>query len=702
MPQLTTTTSTPASETSSGYQNEAQQNADGNSVADLDTITVNGKKEPMPGPPVPNPLRNFASYTYGLSLWWFDKSDSDNLANCLDTKAAMSLQFGPNSYVVAEDSGLYPDQRLPTTAGLNYYLDDLQIRSLIAPSKYNGQSNAIDGSFVIKEPTGVTFVNAITGWAVLQDNPDYISQPYLLQIDFFGYDDAGNPIPTSQTEIYRKRYPIVINSMKIKITKGGSEYNCTFTSLPHEAYKEVGAGKLPKQITVNASTFGELLNGVANEYNRFHIDAVARGDQQFADSLKFDIDPTIASTSIVNPATAPLSQASPSAADATLTKAPFVFQYQDDMLSIIEKAFAQCDFLLKQIGTDLTQASAQPTDNNKSSADFLNTYKVQVQSYNMGITGAGSIVTGQYAFDTKRRTQAHQYKYNIHQYVTSGGVHPMDPSMFADNRNYVTKMYNYTFTGENTEVTSLDAEFGLQYYTAVLGFTNNQAAAQCTANSEGQNQELKAITANGLSPGFLIETLLPSAKSTKILAPARLQTVAQDMNVSSNLGGRSAAIMAKNIIGSKQIGDNDMVHIKLGIVGDPTLLKEDDWTYSPSPSVYGDYNAWDTLSQYDFAVMYGHLRMDVAEVIVGLQINTPFDIDTDYNNTGLVFPPMARNGVVTSLFSGRYDIVQIKSKFSKGKFDQVLELNRKFNQEYLDLSPPDSSSTSQGNQKKSQ
>ena len=174
------------------------------------------------------------------------------------------------------------------------------------------------------------------------------------------------------------------------------------------------------------------------------------------------------------------------------------------------------------------------------------------------------------------------------------------------------------------------------------------------------------------------------------------------MNVSSNLGGRSAAIMAKNLIGSKQIGDNDMVHIKLGIVGDPTLLKEDDWTYSPSPSVYGDYNAWDTLSQYDFAVMYGHLRMDVAEVIVGLQINTPFDIDTDYNNTGLVFPPMARNGVVTSLFSGRYDIVQIKSKFSKGKFDQVLELNRKFNQEYLDLSPPDSSSTSQGNQKKSQ
>jgi len=97
--------------------------------------------------------------------------------------------------------------------------------------------------------------------------------------------------------------------------------------------------------------------------------------------------------------------------------------------------------------------------------------------------------------------------------------------------------------------------------------------------------------------------------------------------------------------------------------------------------------------------------MDVMPVVVGLQINTPIDADTEYLNTGLVFPPMSRNGTSSSLFSGLYTTTVIESTFSKGQFKQRVDLVRIINQEYNEKTPPKVNSSvveqSQDNQRKS-
>ena len=658
-------------------------------------------KVPAPTIPVPNPLHRFASYSYALSLWWLDKGDLNNLANCTDVADALSYKLSDKSYVLAEDSGLYPDRRVPASGGLNYYMSDLTMNTTIEPSAGTGQTNEINGKFNITEPYGCSLVNVI----VAQSKADgaaanHVMQPYLLQVDFFGYDDAGKPIPVEQTELYRKRWPIRITNMKIDFNNGGTKYGCDFVPCSHEAWK-ANAAKLPHAMTIVAGTFGELFKEIEKQYNQHHLDqVVVKGIAQYADSIHFDIDPDIADSPIVNPDNQSLSQSNPSATDTDLKKAPFNFSLEEDIEKIIQKAFAQCNFWIgDQIGAT---GQAQSKQSEASNATIMNTYKTVVQVLHQGVTGSGAIVSNE--LDVYRCQYPYRYIFKIHQYATWGGTHPLDKSGLADSRGYVTKQYNYVYTGQNTDIIELKANFNFDYFTAVLAYSTNQAAAKVTPNSINDTQAQYAPqTGYVLTPSFLINTVLPQLKDINILGPSRVQAIVQNMNVSSGLGGNAPAITGMDVLKSKQF-KSDMVTVKMEIVGDPTLLKQDDWLYCPSPKTSTEYNNWNTMSQYDFAVKYGHMRMDTAQVIVGLQINTPIDIDTDYGNSGLMFPAMQRNNnQVTSLFSGQYKIVLIRSTFTNGKFQQHLELARIMNQELPNATQPDTDATSrsQENQKQS-
>lgn len=654
-------------------------------------------KKPAPTIPVPNPLHNFASYTYAVSLWWLDADDYNNLSQCTDVGSAMSYQL-TKSYVLAEDSGLYPGQRLPGTAGLNYYLSDVEILTHVQPSTERGQTNDLSCKFKITEPYGSTLLDVLIMYG-LERGINYIDQKYLLQIEFFGYDDKGNQIPTSQTEIYRKRYPITISGIKVHVGIEGSSYQCTGLPSSFEAYNSNNC-KLPRQMNVSGATFKEVLDELAKEYNKYYATEVSLGHRQFASTLKFEIDKDIANSKVTNPKTMPLSQVAPSALDAALGKAPFIFTSGEDINDIIQKLFAQCSFWTDdQLGIYQVQQDA-------NLGQIVNTYKTIVQSLIQGVDGGGAIVTGAGAADISRGKFSYAFTYKIHQHATFGGKHTIDPGQFSDGRPYVTKMYNYTYTGQNIDILKLDINLNLAYYTAVIAYANQSGAAQVTAESKKQNQaEFAPSSGFALTPSFLVNTILPQLKKTPVIAPTRIETIVSDMSISQGLRGQAKSIIGMDVLKSKQKNDADMLVVKLDIVGDPTLMKQDDWLYSPSPLDSNTYNNWDTMSQYDFSVKYGHLRMDIMPVVIGIQINTPIDADNEYLNTGLMFPPMTRNGTSSSVFSGLYTTTTIVNSFSKGTFTQSITCVRIDNQEYNQNSAPvtngTAASTSQDNQRES-
>ena len=136
------------------------------------------------------------------------------------------------------------------------------------------------------------------------------------------------------------------------------------------------------------------------------------------------------------------------------------------------------------------------------------------------------------------------------------------------------------------------------------------------------------------------------------------------------------------------LSGGDQIALDLNIVGDPTLLKQDDWLYIPNPQASQVYNSWDTAdkNQYNFAQRYGHIRMDSGELVVYITVNSPIDIDdgsNDYPDTGLMFPAMDGTNTYTSMFSGYYKIITIKNTFQNGKFEQTLSMVRYTQSDYL-------------------
>ena len=242
--------------------------------------------------------------------------------------------------------------------------------------------------------------------------------------------------------------------------------------------------------------------------------------------------------------------------------------------------------------------------------------------------------------------------------------------------------------------------FDTTWYTAINVYNYNYGADHNTA-SKGIDS---ALALNGksvfLSPQILAASgLIPQfggiATSTPLVyRPVQPDYQAlSDANIVNDPGKQVAADVLKSLYTNAR---GDMVSVDLTIVGDPTLIKQDDWLYTPSPSSASLYNDL-SVPQSQWAAQYGHVKMDVGALIVKLTINTPIDIDTDWTNQGGVFPSP---GSYQSLFSGQYKIVTIKNNFANGNFTQVLSMVRDVNSDFKTEAAPaqDAVRTNQKNQ----
>lgn len=621
---------------------------------------------------IPNPMHQFASWSYSTSLWWLDMIDYKALTEGGDIGSGTALPL-TKSYVIAEDSGLYPTRRLPTMNGLNYNIQDIEFETVIAPNEQTKSVNLLKGTMTIVEPYGVTFIDSLVAMGAAKQI-NYTDHPYLLQIDFKGWDDAGNALPSSQTNIYRKRYPIKIVGFKVEITGKGAEYKLEFATAGTDTAASPEYSTVPKNITVIAGTVEEFFsksnkNSFTTQINEHWRKEAEAKKIQYADTLAFDIDPGIARTRIVAPKQASIQQANPTVNNIDLTTSTFSIPAGTQIIRVIEQVLTQSDYIIGQIGLD--KQNDTPSDVQAKLTDPLRIFKPTVQMSYVGRDAAGSEVPG--AFDNIRNSYPKKFTYAIHQYVSFSNRHPAGPTL-ADPRPYAVKKYDYIYTGKNVDITDLRINLDSTFFTAVDTFTNQVASTNATASTAIDGILAKAATMV-LSPQLLGAIgVIPNMNKTPNMMQQRYKSIVNDqrdtigMNIIGNPAARAAVSMMKSLYTSQV---QEMLKVSLGIVGDPTLLKQDDCLYVPSPTKSSIFNGG--LSQFDIAENYGQIVMDKGEVIVNLVINTPIDIDTEAQNQGLMTPPI---GSVPSLFSGYYKILTIKNKFSGGKFDQTLALVR--------------------------
>ena len=249
-------------------------------------------------------------------------------------------------------------------------------------------------------------------------------------------------------------------------------------------------------------------------------------------------------------------------------------------------------------------------------------------------------------------------------------------------------VHEQRITHQEKETSNLDLKFDTTWYTAVAGYAQDVASTVPSA-STALNTTLGYGGQVLLSPQLLAASgAVPQFGQIPNLTPLRYRSIVNDkrdntgLNVINNPAAQVSASVFRSIY-SKPSGD--MVTVDLRIVGDPTMIKQDDWLYIPSPSVKSNYNDA-SMSAATFANKFGHLRMDTGALIVSLTINTPLDIDTDFTNKGQMFPEPSS---YKSLFSGQYKVLTIKNSFANGKFEQVLKLVRLMSSAYTDAATPD-------------
>lgn len=211
----------------------------------------------------PNILHDYSSYTYNISL----HTVSIEQYNEFSVKPKTTYVPEEGSVLIAT-AGRWDNttRRNKNFANADFFFEKLSFETVIGSTEYAQNSNVLSLDFTIVEPYGMTLANRLLDLASdysakttnkgIQDN--VLQIPYLLQIDFFGYDSAGNP--QQMTEI-SKYIPIMITSIKFKISTSGSQWDFTAVPYNHQAFTET-SGVTPMKCQVVANSLKEFFAAV--------------------------------------------------------------------------------------------------------------------------------------------------------------------------------------------------------------------------------------------------------------------------------------------------------------------------------------------------------------------------------------------------------------------------------------------------------
>lgn len=229
-----------------------------------------------------NPLEQFASYNYIFTLGClsdYELNFPDLTYRRRDPRVIVLRSGGgplPGSSTIYERSGK-----------TEYYIDDVEIETIIGGNPQTRSTNATGIRFNVTEPYSMgMFLQALQISAKRARGPSssYIEAPFLLTVEFKGYDDAGNYIHASNL---RRMFPLKLVNVEFEVTEGGSSY--AVQAIP---YQEVALTDETQtshtETTFTGATVAEMLQTGAKSFTKILNDRqiikedakeVGKGDQ---------------------------------------------------------------------------------------------------------------------------------------------------------------------------------------------------------------------------------------------------------------------------------------------------------------------------------------------------------------------------------------------------------------------------------------
>lgn len=645
---------------------------------------------------IPNPLDQFQTF------------------NCLYTLACMTpnqqnngeMDKGSINNIICRSQGDWAEdranKRVQTEFGsYDYFIDDVIIVSIPAASEKTGNSFATKISFKVIEPysMGLFFMAMQQGSKQAGYSLNFREAPYMFMVEFMGYIDGE---PSSDPDSKLTRYiPIKFINIKFQVTASGSMYECeaipynecafrdnvikvsTDVKITGENVKEIlaeGASSLQNQLFQKAQndthmgTQGDLVvivfpedwtqvTGSDNKISKAKIyeDLSANGTVPFKDMKDIWIEGK------------EITQSSALQIDE---KRNWHFTQEVTILDIITEVILRSHYITDQI----TGTTFQTDDNG-----MIDWFRVETKV----VDGDPNPKLGR-----QQRTYYYRvvpYKVHIHKFLPPG----VKPPGYESLQKEVKKVYNYIYTGKNTEVIKVDINFDMAFfaplpsdYSENVGQENwNQGGLLAsgkdiyyqfpeTAQSgsaaeavgipqtpQGQFGDFGGLTLNSnAGNGRSIQNFLVTGQTQQGGGEDFLSVTAQSalrQFQSKAAGGSGTDDSKTSQVRNYQAmltNDADMVQLNLEIMGDPY--------YIPSSGMGNQQGNRESFNSLDD----GSMNYQDGEVDIIINFRTPIDLDLE---TGLY-----KFEKTVDTWSGLYQVIEVESKFQQNKFTQKIRANR--------------------------
>ena len=679
---------------------------------------------------IPNVLHDYPSYTYGLSL---------HLLTAVEyNKIVEKGEYVPNRVLIAS-AGRYDGT--PTTPGNfkrapyfaeDFYFDNLELETIIGQNAQSRNSNAIQYRFNLVEPYGFTLLDRIINLCNDPEVgcPNYLDMPYLLQIDFFGINEAGEIIGAIPDTT--KRIPIRLLKMDVKMSVRGTEYSIQGVPYNHSAF-DITTVTTPANFEIQAGTVAEF----------FQSDESAGGTTDMSAQRETAQASLWTSTSgqLVGP-------------DGQFTS---IGQINTSLLSPQTQKHLG---LTKSYGTALNKWQQAAFDANKIGVNdkyFFNFIDKEIADspftsfdisspHQTGMavkSNAGTIKPAYYKSNLGLNMSTYDPTQRIFQ-INAGTYIDRVISWVIRNSTFITSQLEGIVPEEqkdlNTYLLNLAAKKDIPLYwfkvvpsVRLIAFDNVRkiwareityhiqkyeirnvkvdVSPQGTAKNPvkaynyiytGQNKDIldldiqfnttyyTALTVyRDASAGDLATASLATKtnnpegyvgnsnalKDPNAIMPLVMKPVVLDAGNRASGGSNTPRQVAVSDLEASLSSPVDMLVIDLTIIGDPSYIKQDDVFWTPVSNAQVSENKTNADPRLTFD---GSLKMDNGEVYVSLVFRTPTDID---ESTGLM---KFDSKMSTSLFSGLYRVMKITNEFRSGQFTQKLVLTRLPRQGKLD------------------
>ena len=659
--------------------------------------------------PMTNVLHSYASYNYIFTLSVLDPA---------------SINFPDETYkkgnvgqIILKTGAGDPENRVKTAYGkFDFFLDNLVIGGAVGFDKTTGNTNALKIAFKVTEPYSMgLFFQSLQIAARNAGYKNYIDVPLLLTIEFKGHlnsVDQGVPANALSIERTTKHFPLKLLKVDMKVSGKGAEYDISAYPWNEKGFSSSYLD-LKSDISISGKTVHEMLQTgkeslqvALNKRLQSQKDkGIVKVPDQILIMFPADLktgDPSAAAntsdTATVNP-----NQTSSKSFD--LNSRLGIKIKEDGNGTLVQEVEAINSLGKASMGFDLYRPgdppfakenatydektgiyvrgniSIDPKEGNfkfSQGTDIINAINQVLLMSDYGRQALKSTQISDSGKITWWRIETQLFNIPSDANFAKTGVTPklivyrvvpygIDSSRFLPTnaanpkaekaKTQAVKEYNYIYTGKNLDIINFDIQFKAGFYNAL--------SADAGKNNEGTQRAKETGTAVPVSES---KSSAPAPGNSNVL-PGSLpvETRSDQTNLNSGtgtVGGDTPETMAAKEFQNMVVNNGaDMIVTTLTILGDPYYLGD---------SGIGNYTA--AASQYENLNSDYSIDYQTGEVDIIVKFRTPIDIDMSKN--AYTFGPTE----LISEFSGLYQVQQVESNFSRGKFTQVLTLNRRLGQ----------------------